>query len=258
MTTRLLEHIALFGILAVAVCSTILWQVNFLTSTLLFFGLPSAYLIWLRPKNFKKALVGAVVLGVVLAFSFDYVAEFNKAWGWASSTNLTLPFEFFGVVSLDILVWYFLWVFLIVAYYEYFIERDRTTRISPHAPWVVLAGILLAILVVGMSKVAPDIITISYAYAKLGTITFILCGLLFLKNPKLIPKVLHLLPFFIVLYLAYEITALYTNLWSFPGAYLGFVTIGDLVFPLEEMVVWVMASSVIVATYYEFCIDDSK
>lgn len=253
---RTRDLFVVIGLVLLAIPITIFGHVNFLVSTLLFFGLPSAYLIYRCPRNLKKATLAGLLLGVVLGFSFDFIAEFNNAWGWA--TDFALPAHFFGVVSLDVLVWFFFWTFLVVAYYEYFIEHDRSSKISPRAKWVLFAGVLIAALVIAVWKLAPHLLTLTYAYAQLGAVTFIICAVLLIKNPRLIYKTLRLIPFFAFIYLAYEITALYMNLWTFPGAYLGEITIGALAFPLEEFVVWILASSTIVAVYYEFCIDDYK
>lgn len=244
------------GLVLLAIPVTIFGDANFLASTLLFFGLPFGYLIYRCPRNLKKASIAGLLLGVVLGFSFDFIAEFNNAWGWA--TDFALPVHFFGVVSLDVLVWFFFWVFLVVAYYEYFIEHDRSSKISPRAKWVLLVGILIAALTVTVWKLAPHLLTLTYAYAQLGVTTFIICAVLLIKNPHLIHKTLRVVPFFAFMYLAYEITALHMNLWTFPGAYLGEITIGALAFPLEEFIVWILTSSAIVAVYYEFCIDDYK
>lgn len=251
----LMDLLVIITLVLVSIPIAIFGKVNFLTSTLLFFGLPSAYLIWRRPQNLKKATLAGVILGLVLGFSFDFVAEFNHAWGWGA--DFFLPVQL-GVVSLDVLVWFFLWVFLVVAYYEYFVERDRSTKISPNAKWVLLVGVVIDLIVVLEWKFAPSLLVLGHAYAELGTITVIVCVLLLLKNPGLVHKVLRVLPFFIFMYFAYEMTALYLNLWTFPGAYLGSVLVGSLRFPLEELVFWIIASSTIVATYYEFSIDDGK
>jgi hypothetical protein len=254
--TRLVDLLVITALVILAIPLTVYGKVNFLTSTLLFFGLPSTYLIWRRPRNFKKATLAGVILGLVLGFSFDFVAEFNHAWGW--SAQFALPINMFGVVSLDVMVWYFLWVFLVVAYYEYFIEHDRSTKISPHAKWVLLGGLVLAISIVAVWHIAPSLLLLHDAYAKLGIVTFIICAALLFKNPHLLQKVLGVVPFFAFMYLAYEITALSMHLWTFPGAYIGSVTVGAVSFPIEELIVWIFASSAIVATYYEFCIDDGR
>lgn len=244
------------GFVMLAIPVTIFGQANFLVSTLLFFGVPSAYLIWRRPQNIKKAGVAGIVLGLILGFSFDFVAEFNGAWGW--DADFALPVYLFGIVSLDVLVWFFLWVFLVIAFYEYFIENDRLTRISPRAWRVALGGVALAASVVGIWKIAPQFLILEYAYAQLGALTFIVCALLLYRNPRLFWKVSRVVPFFVFMYLAYEVTALSMGLWTFPGAYLGSIALGHISFPIEELIVWIISSSAVVATYYEYCIDDER
>lgn len=253
---RAIDHYVVIGLVLIAVPITILGELNFLLSTLLFFGIPSAYLIYRCPRNFKKAALAGLTIGLVGGFTLDFVAEFNHAWGWA--VDFALPAHFFGLVSLDVLIWFFFWVFLVVAYYEYFIEHDRSTKICPRWKWIFTVLILLAAITVLVWKIAPELMTLRYAYAELGTLVFLVCALLTFKNPGLFRKTLRTVPFFAFMYLSYEITALYLNLWTFPGAYLGSVTVGTLMFPLEELVVWIIASSAIVAMYYEFCIDDYK
>lgn len=244
------------GLVLLAIPITIYGKVNFLVSSLLFFGVPSLYLIWRRPRNFKKAFIAGGILGLLLGFPFDFIAEVNNAWGWGG--DFSPIWNFLGVVSVDVMVWFFLWVFLIVAFYEYFIENDTSTRISPRAKWVALTGALISLLVVYLWHVAPHLLVMEYVYAKLGTITFVVCGILFYRNPHIIGKTIRTIPFFAFLFLAYEVTALHTDLWTFPGMYLGSISAGPIVFPLEELIVWVIASSAIVAAYYEFCIDDNK
>lgn len=246
----------LIGMVLVSIPITIFANLNFVFSTLLFFGVPSFYLIWRNPKSLLKATIAGVVLGLILGFSFDFVAEFNNAWGW--SADFALPFQFFGTVSLDILIWYFFWVFLVVAFYEYFLDHDCPKKISPHALTVALIGGILAVLVVTASKIAPGMLRMNYAYAQLGSLTFIVTALILFKHPGLLHKVIKTMPFFAFMYLAYEITALYLGLWNFPGAYLGSMAIGAIRFPVEELIVWIIASSTIVATYYEFCVDDDE
>jgi len=253
-----LDHAVLVVLLFSASVLTLTLNLNFLAATLAFFGLPSAYLIWRRPRNFEKALVGGALLGLLLGFSFDFVAEFNGAWAWASDTDLFFPFKLFGVVDVDILIWYFLWVFLVICYYEYVVEHHATRRISKHARPVAYIGVALAAWVVFLKYVYPDLLILPFAYAKLGTITFVLCALVLLRHASLAHKTLLVIPYFATLYFVFEMTALEANLWSFPGDYLGHVVVGVHSFPIEELIIWIFASSAIVAAYYEFSVDDER
>jgi hypothetical protein len=61
-----------------------------------------------------------------------------------------------------------------------------------------------------------------------------------------------------MVYLSFELAALETNLWSFPGHYIGTVSVFGLTFPFEELFFWVLSSSTAAAAYYEYFIDDGK
>lgn len=67
---------------------------------------------------------------------------------------VALPRILLGVVSLDIMIWFFLWIFTIIAFYEYFVEYDFSTRISSNAKQSVLLGavVLAALLIVFNAK----------------------------------------------------------------------------------------------------------
>jgi len=63
--------------------------------------------------------------------------------------------------------------------------------------------------------------------------------------------------FFFVWFLA-EIVVLKTAGWTFPGQYIGMVTILGVTFPLEELFFWMLWYSVTIISYYEFFLDDQK
>jgi hypothetical protein len=255
---RLLDLIISIGLVLLSVLLAVLLHLNFLTTTVLFFGLPSLYLIYRDPSHLKKATVAGLLFGVVWGFSFDYIAEFNHAWGWSTNTALALPIHLFGVVSLDIMVWYFLWVFMIVLFYEYFADRNSPKKISSNALWSALVGIIVMIGVVGLSKIDPNALHIPYPYFVLGILALIPFAYISYKRPKLWPRFIEIVPFFIFVYLAFELTALYLHLWGFAGQYIGVVQVMGVSFPFEEMLFWIIASSAVTASYFEYFIDDLK
>lgn len=255
---RLRDLVAIISLVLVAVIVTLVFKPIFLVATALFFGLPAAYLLWRKPSNFLKATLAGLLLGGLYGFSFDYVAELNHAWGWSTNTFLALPLNFFGVVSLDIMVWYFLWVFLTILFYEYFAEYDLSKKLSKNFWPAVLVGFLMLFAVVGISKAFPAALLFQYGYLVVGSITLIPFIWITWRKKHIFSKVTKIIPFFAFLYLAFELTALHTNLWSFPGQYIGSVSILHLEFPLEEMIFWVLISSAVTAAYHEYVIDDGK
>ncbi|OGG72693.1 hypothetical protein A3A38_00710 [Candidatus Kaiserbacteria bacterium RIFCSPLOWO2_01_FULL_53_17] len=228
---------------------------GFLRPLSFFFGVPALFLLSRDIGYFRKAAIGAGILGILL-FSFDFVAEFNNAWGWG--IDFIIPYIFWDTVSADIMVWYFLWVFLIILFYEHFLEHDRSRRISRHAVPVAIAGVGIAAVIVATYLYAPHLLVVPYAYAVLSFLISLVCVVELYRRPHLGRKVVKLIPFFALFFMAYEIIALYTGLWTFPGTYVGSVAVGNLMFPLEELVVWILMSSAMAALYYEFTIGDER
>ena len=81
---------------------------------------------------------------------------------------------------------------------------------------------------------------------------------MFIKRPKLIIHSLLLVPYFSFVYISHELTALYLGQWRFPGDYIGWVSMFGIQFPVEELIFWIILSSLAVSVYYEFLFDNEK
>lgn len=250
------DFFVVIGLVIISAFLAVFFKLTSLLTTLLFFGLPSGYLIIRKPSNFKKAALGGLLFGLLWGFSFDFIAELNRAWSYPRP--LTFPDYFLGVVSLDVMIWFFLWAFLIIAFYEYFVEYDFSKKISPNIRYSIFFGFLTLSVVIALFKTNPDLLRFPYAYLVLGALTLGPFLYVVRKRPKLLHKFLKITPFFVFLYLSFELVALYLNLWNFPGQYLGMIEIWHLRFPLEEFVFWILASSAVAASYHELFIDDQK
>lgn len=107
--------------------------------------------------------------------------------------------------------------------------------------------------------IQPSFLYFDYAYLVLGLISLCLFAYLVYKNPILLRKFILTAPFFIFLYLLFEITALYLGQWNFTGQYIGTVElVGGLRFPLEELVIGILLSSSVVLSYYKLYVDDEE
>ncbi|MCA9352128.1 hypothetical protein KC866_01940 [Patescibacteria group bacterium] len=254
--SKVFDLVILVTLILLSSAVILLFDVNFLFATLLYFGLPSAFLIYKKPSNLLKAFLSAVVFGGLWSFSFDFLAEFNNAWNWDSNTDLVFSSHLFGVVSLDIMVWYILWIFLIVSYYEYFVEYDFSKQISKHIQLTLITGVVVAVILVSLHKFYPQILKINYVYLWLGLAALVAYLLLMIKKPTLFKKSMKVIPFFSFLYITFEIVALEKNLWSFPGEYIGVISILGHAFPVEEFIFWIIFSSAIATAFHEYGVDN--
>lgn len=198
------------------------------------------------------------MFGIFFAFPFDFLAELNNAWSWAAKENLIFPNLIFGIVPVDVLIWYFFWMFSIFVFYEHFLEYDRSDKISPHFKFAFYPAIAASVSLIILFFINPKILKFGYAYLIIGLATLIPFLLFIVRKPTLLNKFLKVSLFFIFLYLSFELTALKLGQWHFPGQYIGTIKIFGLSLPFEEFFFWILASSTVMLSYYEFFVDDEK
>ena len=156
------------------------------------------------------------------------------------------------------MIWFFLWIVLIILYYQHFIEYDKDHRISSKYPFILFSSVVVLALIVVTFFTNPELITFDYAYFKLGIFTLIPLAYVGLRKPFLFWRFIKASPFFIFLFLVFEVTSLKLDHWRFPGNYLGQVNVIGITFPIEEFIIWIIISSTVVMSYYELFIDDEK
>lgn len=246
----------LVSINLLAILITLLLKTNFLTSTILFLGIPSFYLLTKTRKYIIKILIASISFGVFFSFVFDFINELNGAWDW----NGGLLFgSILGVVQIDVMVWFFLWILHVLLFYEYFVDKNHLNALYSKIGLPIL--ILSIFSVVGLLAIyfyLPSVLYFGYAYLKVCLLILIPLLIILVKKPKLI---LHIIPssiYFIFVYLSHELTALHLNQWRFPGDYIGWINLGGVVFPVEELIFWIILSSLVVSTYYEICFDNQR
>src|SRR3989344_7749592 len=106
-----IDVIVLILIVVISIPVILFFNVKPLVSSFFFFIIPSVYLLFRKPRNLKRILVGALLIGSVFGFIFDFLAILNKGWS-EPVTQLVLPYKLLGIVPIDHLIWYFFWTFL--------------------------------------------------------------------------------------------------------------------------------------------------
>ena len=116
-----LDFVVVLALVLFAIPTSFAINASFLVSTLLFFGVPSLYLLFRQKGQFKRIFTASVLFGIFYGFLLDYMAELNSAWAWADTQQLVFPYKIFGVVTIDVMIWFFLWVLFMVVFYEHFL-----------------------------------------------------------------------------------------------------------------------------------------
>ncbi len=229
----------------------------FLTSTIVFFAIPAFYLFIRKPKQLKR-LGATLATGVITLFIVDLLAEFNKAWSWAPQNQLVFPNKIFGLVPIDVLIWYVFWISFTIIYYEHFFEHERSEKMSKRFKKAAIFALILFVLVVGIFLTAPSLLQWHYAYLAIGFMGALPFFYVIFKDPHMVGKLLKADVFNIFLFLSFELTALKLNQWRFPGQYIGTIQLFGLTFPFEEFTFWIVWGTPIMLSYYELFIDDEN
>jgi hypothetical protein len=245
--------IGLLVVIGAALAFTL--KTNLAISTLFFYILPIVWLLFRGKFRYKKIIITTIVWGAIFGI-LDIISSVNGAW-FIPESQLILKTKLFAGVSIIEVLWFSILIFFILLFYEHFIERE-TAKISKRFKWAELILAITTIFIIALLS-SGIFDKIKYVYLIIWGAYFIppiLYILLF--RPSLIKKfVLVMIPFFFI-NLLYELSSVYAGHWSFPGEYIGQVTLFGIAFAFEEFLFWIILASTAMLAYYELFSDDMK
>jgi len=227
-------------------------RINYFTSLLLVFGIPSLYLSLKNKEKIRKVGFFSILMGIPIAIIFELLAAFgDKAW---IVPNSILPYRLFGFMPLEDLLWMFFVIYIILIFYEHFCNEKFQREISVRIRIMnfTLYSITFAIVLIFCFK--PSLLIVPYSYLLAGIILFILPSTLFLlRYSSFIWSFFKVSLFFFYIHLAFELIGLKLNHWIFTGNhFIGWVSMLGLRFPIEELLFVMVLGGFVCCTYYEF------
>ncbi len=228
------------------------FSANTLVSTLFFFGIPALYLSFRNPHCIRMAGIFALLFGIPAVIVLDYVMEITQ--GWYIPHSVLDPYRIFGQVSVEQLIWIFLYIYFVAMFYEMFLDKTCTHRLYwPKLKYLILATYFLFGLFVIIHLTRHELLNINYFYLKFGIILGLIpIAAALWKHSSLYAPLFKTGAYFFYLSFIYEVTALTLGQWTFPAAnqFIGFITIAGTQFPLEELLFWILLGSMAVISYY--------
>ena len=227
-------------------------------STLLFLGVPSAYMTYIFPSFALKSGIFSVILAIPFVFIVDYMGHFNGQW-YIAMTDF--PFRILNLVPFEDLIWAFLLSYFMLTFYEYFFDTHRDHALWPdHLKYLILLLFGAALIVLSLSVFKPSLLLIPYFYLCVGTVGILLPIIIeFARKPHLMQRAFMVGAYFFVFALVYELTALKIGWLVFPGKdFIGWVSLSSLSFPFEEFFFWILLTAMAAVTYYEYFDDDER
>jgi hypothetical protein len=232
-----------------------LLQVNVLGATILFMVLPGVYLSIIDRKCVPRAALFSLI-ALPLVFTVEYFAIKNGAWFFRPEA-LILP-DLLGTVAFEAVIWYFSWIYLIIMFYEHFLDKDAHTKLgSPRLKYLIFAFMILflVLLFLVLNKLST---TIPYYYFFMG---FIMLGLpiplILFKFPQLFTKLAKITLYFTYMHLTLDLTEISLGHWYYPGQFIGWFELFGLRLPVEELAFFVVLSAAAVISWYQY-FDEAK
>jgi hypothetical protein len=233
-----------------------LLKINAFGSVVVFFVIPSVYLTLKAPQYFKKAFLFSL-LAIPFIVVVDYVAHLTGQWIIPHSM---FP-RVFQYITVEIIFWAVLNFYFVTIFYEYFLHHHFTKKPYSSKIKYPVAGIsLLFIIFLFFYNFFPGYLHIPFFYLTFGTI-FILIPIIlqFFYYPKFIFKFFIVAAYFFFVTFIYETAALQLGWWGFPGQqFIGWVSVFNVKFPIEEFVFWLLLLAMAILSYYEFFDNDEK
>lgn len=236
---------------------SLVFKTTFLTSTLLYFGIPAVYLSLRNAHAIKKSLTFSLFGGIIATLIIDYLAMINNSW---FVPNTVFPIRLFSLVPIEDLIWGILLVYNIIMFYEHLLDKGKHDLKDTNLKYFISILIFFSIVFFLIYFIRRELFNISYFYIKAGIIIVLFPIISFLSFfPRLLSKFVKTGAYFFAQAIMFELTGLKLNHWGFKGNnFIGWIEILKLRFPLEEFVFWMVLFSTCVLSYYEFFDDDRK
>ncbi len=237
---------------------SLILKINAFESIIIFFAIPALYLTIKAIQYSKKAILFSIIAGVPLIIIVDYIAQITKQWVIPSSI---FSFKLLGVIPIEVILWTILNLYLIIMFYEYFLDKHVTKKLwYPHIKYLIIIILFLFILFITFYFYLPTLLNIPFFYLFFGIILLLIPIIIQMsKYPKMNIKFFKTAAYFFYLSFIYEVTALQLNWWHFSGTnFIGWISLFNIKFPLEELIFWISLFAMAVLTYYEYFDDDEK
>lgn len=234
-------------------------SLNAFLSPFIFFGVPALLLSFYKPTRVKQALLASACMLPFMAI-IDYVAQNTHTWLWPLPASI-IPFKLFGVVSVEVLLWIFLHVYVVILYYQYFYEKKYIFVLwNKRVKELVIATLILFVVFIALVFLVPGLLLIPYWYLVFGIVAIVPVVILEeMRYPLIFLKLLKVAIYFFYLNLAYEFTALKIGWWSFPSRqFLGHISFLGVTMPFEEFFFWLMLLTLAILSYYEYFFNREK
>lgn len=227
--------------------------------------IPIFFMYCYKPYVFKKVFIFSLIFIVPVSLIFEYIASATETWRYIEPhlTMLLPNHRLFGQVHLEVFLWYFCLTLFYILVYEALLDRHFIIKqkFPQRIRYLKLSLAVIFSIFVATFIISPQVLQIPYIYLIVG-IVLCLTPLISISatHPRLIPKLAILTIYFTYYNLITEWIGLGAGYWDFPNpnVVIGYVSILQFKFPIEELVFWIILAAPTAACLYELFADDLK
>jgi hypothetical protein len=234
---------------------SLIFHLDAVPSALIFYGLPTLYLGWLKPEIIKKSVIFALVATIGISWAFGHMVYLDNIW-WVKGVHLMR-----NTVTIEEIVWGFLWALYGVMFWEYFLDHDKNkSSFSPYFRYLIILLVVQMVIFFALYFMRSPWLVQPYFYLKFGVVMMAsLLAIVAVKFPKLLKKLAILGVYFFFVSVLNEYIALYNSQWLFLGThYLGSITMAHQVLPWDEIIFWWILGAPGIICWYELFADDRR
>ena len=252
-----IDWVLMMALPLVATAAAWIFNLNFLSTTLLYFGVPALYLSLRKPKLVKKTLMFCVMFAVPLWVIFDHLSYLDRSWFVPNSALRLLR----NSLPIETLVWSFTWMYFVIIWWEFFVDKSKNrAKFSKKMKYLVAFVTVLLIMFGMLYLIRPALLHIPYFYVNLG-IFFISVPIVvaLVHTRRLVWKFWPLGIYFLLVAGLTEWVGLTHNHWVFGGTnYLGGLKLWGSFLPIDEIIFWLLLGAPGLISWYEMFADDWK
>lgn len=234
--------LALLFILGIFI--VLIFKPGYLANILIVY-LPGLVYILTRLKRSTKKILIFGLLSILFIVPVEILARLTNSWDVASDFPRVL-----GIAPLENMLYGVINIIYPLAFYEYFFDNDRNRKISPRYKYLVGIYLVLFVTTFIFYFIDPNLLKLDYWLLGLLILSPIFILLLIYKS-HIIKRLFLPAVFFGLMYLIHEAVSMYLGHWWWPGSYILPVNISDHIYPLEDLIIWIVFSNVAVISGYE-------
>lgn len=226
---------------------------NYFVSILIVLAVPAFINFYWLKKAKTKVLFFSLITTLLFAPPIELLARLANAWDVSS-----IFFRPFALIPLENILFAFLNFFWVLCFYEYFFDTEKKYfDISRRFKYLFILYVILSLTVYIMFFSVPHLLATDYYLVGL---IFLLPAFIYLaiKFPHILKKSLFVIVFFALIFLFYEVVSMSIGHWWWPGNYLLTISISDMIFPIDDIIIWYFLSTPTLILGYEFFVDDNK